>query len=139
MMSVRKLVELHPDLSSREIADRYGRPMAQVCEARCRLKRPDHYREMRRRSWKRYYEAYAREHGFRRRSEILWPDDQSAYVKKWYGKKSAAEIGRKLGRSRNAVIGMANRLGLCKPHQDKGENTYRRDIADQGGSHVVDR
>ena len=46
----------------------------------------------------------------------IWKADQDAYLKAHYHcDRSAAEIGRDLGVSRNAVIGRAHRLGLARP------------------------
>jgi transcriptional regulator with XRE-family HTH domain len=45
-----------------------------------------------------------------------WKPAQDAYLKEHYHcDRSAAEIGRDLGVSRNAVIGRAHRLGLARP------------------------
>ena len=45
-----------------------------------------------------------------------WKADQDAYLRAHYNcDRSAAEIGRDLGVSRNAVIGRAHRLGLARP------------------------
>jgi len=42
-------------------------------------------------------------------------DASAAFVAEHYGKMSASQIGRRLGISRNAVIGLAYRMGLSKP------------------------
>jgi hypothetical protein len=45
----------------------------------------------------------------------IWKADQDAYLSSHYNRdRSAAEIGRDLGVSRNAVIGRAHRLGLAR-------------------------
>jgi hypothetical protein len=44
-----------------------------------------------------------------------WNEDDTRYVRRWYGRKSARAIAQHLGRNRNEIIGKARRLGLCKP------------------------
>lgn len=46
-----------------------------------------------------------------------WSDKEVAFLRKHYGERGAARrIAEKLGRTRNEVIGKANRTGLCRPH-----------------------
>lgn len=47
----------------------------------------------------------------------LWTEEEDTFLRGYYGKWSATKIGRILGRTRNMVIGRANRLKLCKPHR----------------------
>ena len=44
-----------------------------------------------------------------------WSDAETEFLRSTYGKESAARIGKALGRTKNEVIGKANRLGLTKP------------------------
>ncbi len=47
-----------------------------------------------------------------------WPwsaEDDAVLRRRWHEKGGASTIGRELGRTRNAVIGRANRLGLAVP------------------------
>lgn len=48
----------------------------------------------------------------------VWSEKDDNYLRKFYGDPdhSASKIGRHLKRTRNAVIGRAQRLGLAKPN-----------------------
>ena len=48
-----------------------------------------------------------------------WEKYEDDTVRQLYGAVSAARIGEKLNRTRNEVIGRANRLGLTKPRGSK--------------------
>ena len=47
------------------------------------------------------------------------PADTEIAVRLWKEGKSAREIGRRLSRTRNAIIGKIHRLGLCRKDQAK--------------------
>jgi hypothetical protein len=42
----------------------------------------------------------------------LWPVEDIAHLRRWWGRRSATEIGNDLKRSKNSVVGKAFRLGL---------------------------
>lgn len=46
--------------------------------------------------------------------ETPWTPELVEKLESLYGTKSASEIGRDLGLSKNSVIGKAKRLGLCQ-------------------------
>ena len=53
-----------------------------------------------------------------------WPPaDTEIAVLMWKEGRSAAEIGRRLSRTRNAIIGKIHRLGLCRKDQAKTTHT----------------
>jgi hypothetical protein len=62
------------------------------------------------------------------RDEQAWTDKETAFLRKHYKTKdwSAADIAVKLGRTRDEVIGRANRLGLCKPPRNTLAERARR-------------
>jgi DNA-binding CsgD family transcriptional regulator len=124
MTSIRELVEKHMDWPSPQIAETYGISLQTVQSYKSRLKRLDHHKAVARRWFKRRYKEYAAENGVRPRHEVEWPSADIAYLKKWYAEKTASEIACDLGRSRNAVLNKANRMGLSKEPV-----LYRRDYA----------
>lgn len=46
---------------------------------------------------------------------VTWTPDKIAIVKRHWGDKTAREIGELVGKSRNAVLGKVQRLGLSGP------------------------
>lgn len=48
-------------------------------------------------------------------ARMIWPAPSLALLRELYGTMPTREIAERLGRSRNAVIGQAYRLGLAKP------------------------
>lgn len=46
-----------------------------------------------------------------------WTDEQVAYLKENYGKLTARQIGKAIGKTKNSVIGRANRLNLNRSHR----------------------
>jgi hypothetical protein len=53
----------------------------------------------------------------RRKHEIVWTEADTARLLEMWGTVSCAKIAAALGKTRNAVIGRAFRLGLSKPRQ----------------------
>jgi hypothetical protein len=128
MMTVKMALALYPDRPAAEIADMAGVAIGSVYSARWRLKNSDHFNAGRRRR----YEKYARMNGVRSRAELSWSKDEMETLRKLWMTTSARQIGVLIGRSKSAVIGMANRKGLpikrhC-PAISKAWATYRRDI-----------
>ena len=58
-----------------------------------------------------------------------WSPDDKAILHKLWGRETMAAIAKKLGRTRNAVAGMAYRMGLPRLH--KG-NCAKRGISKWG-------
>lgn len=50
---------------------------------------------------------------------IEWTPEQDDILRLHYRKTSATELAKRFGKTRNAVIGRANRLGLCLPYREK--------------------
>jgi GcrA cell cycle regulator len=98
-------------LAMKALAEKFGVSVARVSQVAGRVRCPiDHRRDASRRNIRLALRACA---GGRR---PIWKADQDAYLKAHYHRgRSAAEIGRDLGVSRNAVIGRAHRLGLARP------------------------
>lgn len=48
-------------------------------------------------------------------ARMIWPAPSLALLRSLYGTMPTRELAERLGRSRNAVIGQAYRLGLAKP------------------------
>ena len=48
----------------------------------------------------------------RRKPQVRWTDEEAETLQRWWGVRTAREIGNMLGRSRNSVIGKADRMGL---------------------------
>ena len=42
----------------------------------------------------------------------MWTSDEDAFLRKWCGRYAMREIAKMLGRTKNSVIGRANRLGI---------------------------
>ncbi len=60
-------------------------------------------------------------------SDTIWTDDLFAQLEThWNAGLSASEIGKKLGISKNSVVGKARRMGLA----------WRRQPVDKSGSHL---
>ena len=56
----------------------------------------------------------------------MWVDWEDSYLDGNYGVRSAEEIGRHLGRTKNQVIGRANRLGLSSNYRGVRFKRQRR-------------
>jgi hypothetical protein len=54
----------------------------------------------------------------------MWTEDERAIVKRDYGRQTAAEIARKLGRSARAVYLQAEKQGLAKIHRTKTDEVF---------------
>ena len=57
---------------------------------------------------------------------VPWKTEDIEFVLSNYGKMSAAEIGRAIGKTRNAIIGKAGRLGLVKETPHLRISKYRK-------------
>lgn len=133
------MMEARPDWCDETIAHALGVKLKSVKTARWRMNNREHYRAT--------MEAARRRDGMRPKEEMMWPAASVATLKEMWPTNSATVISKRLGFSRSAVIGKANRLGLCKAKLSKGHaeylDRYRRDIAEinaiGGGGHVVDR
>lgn len=55
-----------------------------------------------------------------------WSAEHDDYVRANYQHISAELIGKRVGRTRNAVIGYANRIGLSSPQQKASKKLYVR-------------
>ena len=54
-----------------------------------------------------------------------WTPDEDTYLKAHYKSASPAAIAQHLGRTRNAVLGRAYRVGLTTPQVRKGAPTVK--------------
>jgi hypothetical protein len=135
MLTIAEAIEKFPYLSSAEIAERTGTSIRSVYSRRCKLKRPEKYRK----SQNARRARAAREDGVRPRAEIVWDRNEVAYLKKHWLTNSAWQIGQEIGRSKNAVIGMAHRLNLPMKRKCPGVqrtwDKYRKDIKQIEAAH----
>lgn len=85
---IMALIDANPEMTYRELGKRFGISDRRVHEI---AKRGGHAR-----------------------GPCPWSVREIATLKRLYGRKRVREIADELGRTRNEVIGKANRLGLCK-------------------------
>ena len=65
------------------------------------------------------------------------PADTEIAVRLWKEGKSAREIGRRLSRTRNAIIGKIHRLGLCRKDQAKTTDTIAEEIGQKKQAKIM--
>lgn len=65
------------------------------------------------------------------------PADTEIAVLMWKEGRSAAEIGRRLSRTRNAIIGKIHRLGLCRKDQAKTTHTIAGKIGQKKQAKIM--
>lgn len=65
------------------------------------------------------------------------PADTEIAVRLWKEGKSAREIGRRLSRTRNAIIGKIHRLGLCRKDQAKTTHTIAGKIGQKKRAKIM--
>lgn len=128
MLTIAEALEKFPDKSPQEIAALTGCTLMAVYKASARRKRPEHYAQVHRD----YRTRVARANGVRPIKEVYWPDDDKAVLRQLWSTHSAIQIAAKLGRTKNAVIGMAHRMKLPSKKKSKGLQSYfdqyRRDM-----------
>jgi hypothetical protein len=123
MLTIRQALALYPDKGVDEIARLTGCEPHSVYSVRSRLKKPKKYAEQHRAAQRRK----RRELGMRSIDEIRWPAEHVAILRRDWLTNTASTIGAKIGRSKSAVIGMANRMKLPAKVQNAGLKQYFND------------
>lgn len=59
---------------------------------------------------------------------MTWSNRQIGYLKRWYGRRTSAQIAESLGTTSSAVHQAASRLGLSKPRLKKDLGDVRKRI-----------
>ena len=56
----------------------------------------------------------------------VWTENETDYLYESWGKRSARQIGKSLGRTRNSIIGKARRQGLSKSQSPTPQQEHAR-------------
>jgi hypothetical protein len=124
MMTIAQALALYPHFTPQQIATLTGRKVRSVYNCQQRLKDPDAYNSARR--------DKEHAHGVRPMNTLRWPQEHLDILRALWMTHTARQIGKQIGRTKSAVIGMAHRLDLPTKLTNKGLDLswkqYRRDM-----------